>query len=54
MKVTEKQALEAVLMIAGLVEQCGKGSACELILGVPVVEEMRALMREIEDNEPNS
>ena len=50
MRVTDAQALDAVLIIAGLVEQCGTG-AVELRLGPPVVEEMRALMRKIGRNQ---
>ena len=49
MIVTQKQAIDAVQIIAGLVEQAGKG-AVELRLGPPVVEELRALIREIEAN----
>ena len=48
-KITPGQAIDAVQIIQGLVEQCGKG-AVELRLGPQVVEEMRALVRKIEAN----
>ena len=55
MKITHSQAIDAVQIIAGLVEQAGgtgwRVGAVELQLAPPVVEEMRTLIRKIEANE---